>query len=177
MKEYVKKKKEMFKVYNDIILSGEIVIFGTAFFESYPIYELGKRYLMTHAVYNRSIGGITAGEALEALEDCVISAKPCKLFLALGEHDAADEKLAEDYREILKKTSRVLPNAKVYVLSVPAVSTSAEECNSIIKDVCRETNTEFIELDYNLESQSLFKCLSLYMRDGRLTMCEAFNMV
>ena len=177
MKEYVKKKKEMFKVFNDIILSGEIVIFGTAFFESYPIYELGKRYLMTHAVYNRSISGMTSGEALEVLEDCVISAKPGKLFLALGEHDTADEKLAENYRKILERISRALPNTKVYALSVPAVSTSAEKCNSIIGDVCRETNTEFIELDYSLESQSLFKCLSLYMRDGRLNMCEAFNLV
>ena len=176
MREYAESKKEMFKVFNDIILSGEIVIFGTAFFETYPIYELSKKYLMSNAIYNRSISGMTLDEAKEILDDCVISAKPSKVFLALGEHDTPCEKTVSYYKSIIKKCSDALPNSKMYVLSVPFAGKAGMEYNSILKSICENSKAEYIEIDYERSFEAIFKRLTLFFRDGKIDMCEAFNL-
>ena len=84
MRTEIQEKTAMFHAVNDITLRGEIVVFGSTFMANFPFYELSQKYMMTNAVYNRSIEGLTLAEAEEILQECVLEIKPGKVFLALG---------------------------------------------------------------------------------------------
>ena len=76
MREEVREKINMFRIYNDIALKNEIVVYGSTYAAEFPFYELSQKYIMSHAIYNRSIEGLTLEEAEEGLTACVLEIKP-----------------------------------------------------------------------------------------------------
>ena len=118
MREEFNKKIRMYESVNDVTLKGEIVVFGSSFTANFPFYELAQKYVLSYAVYNRSIDGMTLAEAEQGLDVCVLNVKPYKIFLALGECDLDNLSAMTVYRRILAKIALKLPNAKVYVLPV-----------------------------------------------------------
>ena len=50
MKSEVLKKSEAHKVFNDIVLKNEIVIFGSTYMAEFPFYELEHKYLLSNAI-------------------------------------------------------------------------------------------------------------------------------
>ncbi|MBQ7794773.1 MAG: hypothetical protein IJ366_09705 [Clostridia bacterium] len=177
MKTEVLKKNDMYKVFNDITLKNEIIIFGSSFMANFPFYELAHKYLLSNAIYNRSIDGLTLAEADEILENCVLKAKPSKVFYALGEKDAENEMSLTIYEDILHKTKASLPDCKIYVLSLPDVNGKYDNYNSRLKKLCEKANAVFISLNYNNSHSGIYRQLSLFFRTGRaITFSEAFQM-
>ena len=110
MKTKIIKKAEMFHAINDMAIKGEIVIFGSSFTANFPFYEMSQSYVMSNAIYNRSINDITIKEAIEVLQHCVIDIQPRKVFLCFGESEP-DLKLAiTDYRKLIFKLKEKLPS-------------------------------------------------------------------
>ena len=87
MKENVRTTANAMKGLNDITLKGEIAVFGATYMSKFPLYEFINKYHFENAIYNRSIEGLTTSEALEIVQDCIISISPSKIFIALGEED------------------------------------------------------------------------------------------
>ena len=83
MKENVKLSANGMIGINDLMLKGEIVVFGSTYMANFPLYEFINKYHFENAIYNRSIAGLTTSEALEIVQDCIISINPAKIFIAL----------------------------------------------------------------------------------------------
>ena len=81
MKENVKLSVNGMIGINDLILKGEIVVFGSTYMANFPLYEFINKYHFENAIYNRSIAGLTTSEALEIVQDCIISINPAKIFM------------------------------------------------------------------------------------------------
>ena len=174
-------KAAMYHAINDITLHGEIVIFGSTFMANFPFYELSKKYLLSNAVYNRSIRDLTLEEADEILSECVLELKPSKIFLALGEKDVNSPSAVTVYGKIIKKIQTKLPTAKVYVLpvenheNIPTVS----EFNHKLRELCNRADVTFLDVPNQNSSpvllyEKLFKRLHCFFRDKHLTFAEAF---
>jgi len=55
MEENVKLSANCMIGVNDLILKGEIVIFGSTYITYFPLYEFVNKYHFDNAIYNRSI--------------------------------------------------------------------------------------------------------------------------
>ncbi len=168
MNAEVLEKSNTYKVFNDIALKNEIVIFGSTFAAKFPFYELSQKYYLNNAIYNRSIKGLTLAEAEIILNDCVLAVKPSKVFIALGECDGLESIII--YENIILKIKQVLPASSIYVLSVQ----DNDGFNTSLKTICEVTKTEYININYNLPYDSIFRQLSCFFRKGRISSYDAF---
>ncbi|MGN0163239.1 MAG: hypothetical protein ACI4EA_06625 [Candidatus Ornithomonoglobus sp.] len=176
MKAEVIEKSRMYKIFNEITLKNEIIIFGSTFTADFPFYELTKKYLLSNAIYNRSISGLTIVDAAEILDDCVFGAKPAKIFYSFEEDSTAYSKALELYKDILHKTKKALPLSKIYILSARVSNEVSERFNALLKELCNNYNAEFINIDYTKSYESIYRQLSPFFRDGRITFPEAMQM-
>ena len=85
MREYVKVKEKSFTALNDLALQDEIVVFGSTYMAGFPFYELINKCRLEHAVYNRSIEGMSVQEAEEVLNVAVLALHPRKVFLCFSD--------------------------------------------------------------------------------------------
>nr|MBQ4319007.1 hypothetical protein [Clostridia bacterium] len=182
MNELIREKAKEFKYINDIAEKGEIVVFGSSRMADFPFCELVNRYRFENAVYNRSIHCLTIDDAAELLEVCVTDIRPRKVFLSLGEVEAADASfdsdiLAKKYAGLIHRLKLCLPDAEVYVIGL--FGDGRRTFNGILKQICRSEKAVYIEPLSNaasVEKQyvSLFKQLARYFRNTRIGMADAF---
>ena len=58
MREKILLKANAMKETNDLMMKGEIVIFGSTYMAGFPFYDLINKCNLENAIYNRSIEGI-----------------------------------------------------------------------------------------------------------------------
>lgn len=166
---------------NELILKGEIVVFGSTYMANFPLYEFINKYHFKNAIYNRSIAGLTTSEALEIVQDCIISIRPAKIFIALGEEDENNIDAIKQYNQIIKRIRSALPNSKIYLICLQGNTPYVERFNANILSLCDNKqiwNIRFIASS-NTETnvyKTQFKQLSCFFRAKPLTMVEAFAM-
>ena len=181
MKENVKLSANAMIGTNDLILKGEIVIFGSTYMANFPLYELINKYHFENAIYNRSIAGLTTSEALEIVQDCIISISPATIFIALGEEDENNVEAIKQYNQIIKLLRSALPKSKIYLICLQGNTPYVESFNANILSLCDNKkiwNIRFITSS-STEANAYkvqFKQLSCFFRDKPLTMLEAFAM-
>ena len=166
---------------NELALKGEIVVFGSTYMAHFPLHELINKYHFENAIYNRSIAGLTMNDALEIVQDCIISIKPSKIFIALGEEDENNDDAIKHYNQILKLIQSALPKSKIYLISLQGNTPYVEKFNSNILSLC--DNKKILNIQFVSSSsaktdvyKAQFKQLSCFFRDKPLTMAEAFTM-
>lgn len=179
MREKILLKANAMKETNDLMMKGEIVIFGSTYMAGFPFYELINRCNLENAVYNRSIEGLTIEEADDILEDCVIALKPEKVFISLGEEDEKAENAAKKYCDMIQRIRELLPESKIYVIGLVSESAYAKSFNKQISALDNGRNIVYIELASPNTSESKlykhrFKILSRFFRSRPLTMTDAF---
>ena len=181
MKENVKLSANAMIGINDLMLKGEIVVFGSTYMANFPLYELINKYHFENAIYNRSIAGLTTSEALEIVQDCVISLSPEKIFIALGEEDENNIDAIKQYNQIIKRVQSALPKSKIYLIGLQGNTPYVERFNANILSLCdnkRIWNIRFISSSSTETNvyKVQFKQLSCFFRDKPLTMVGAFAM-
>ena len=181
MKENVKLSANGMIGINDLMLKGEIVVFGSTYMANFPLYELINKYHFENAIYNRSIAGLTTSEALEIVQDCIIAISPATVFIALGEEDENNIDAIKQYNQIIKLIQSALPKSKIYLICLQGNTPYVKRFNANILSLCdnkRIWNIRFISSSstetnvYKLQ----FKQLSCFFRDKPLTMVGAFAM-
>ena len=172
MREEIAKKHNIYKVFNDIALKNEIVIFGSDFAAGFPFYELSKKHLLSNAIYNRSIEGITISEVCEILDECVFKAHPSKVFYIFKVENEND---LNCYKKILEKTKTALSSSKIYILSSPSEAENSN-INTALKSIVNEYNAEYISIDYSKDCETIYRRLSPFFRNGKITFSEAFQL-
>ncbi|MBQ9079902.1 MAG: hypothetical protein IJY27_02410 [Clostridia bacterium] len=181
MKEDVLTKANAFKDINELALRGEIVIFGSTYMSGFPFYDLINKSKLEHAVYNRSIEGLTIDEAIEIAQTCVADIKPSKVFLALGEEDSDDPHAAEKYTALVNQLRALLPAAKFYLICLQSESNYAIKFNQNIAKLCDGKKVFRIEFAVSNLSQAAlykerFKELCRFFRSQSISFSDAFAM-
>ena len=181
MKEYVKLSAKAMMGINDLTLKGEIVVFGSTYMSHFPLYELINKYHFENAIYNRSIAGLTTSEALEIVQDCVISISPATIFIALGEEDENNNDAIKQYNQIIKLIQSALPKSKIYLICLQGNTPYVKKFNANILSLCDNKKIWNIRLIPSVSTDAnsykvQFKQLSCFFRDKPLTLEEAFAM-
>ena len=181
MREYVRLKVKEIKALNEISFKDEIVVFGSSYMSKFPFYELVNKCHFENAIYNRSIDGLTISEAKEIFNDCVISLRPSKLFISLGEEDKENLDAIRDYKEILKNALNSLPNCQIYLIGLEQDSEVSKALNQKIKALCDNKRVEFVELGWTKEEllsgiKKQFKQLCRFFRSKSIDFTDAFEM-
>ena len=181
MKENVKLSVKGMIGINDLILKGEIVVFGSTYMANFPLYEFINKYHFENAIYNRSIAGLTTSEALEIVQDCIIAISPATIFIALGEEDENNIDAIKQYNQIIKLIQSALPKSKIYLICLQGNTPYVKRFNANILSLCdnkRIWNIRFISSSSTETNvyKVQFKQLSCFFRDKPLTMVEAFAM-
>ena len=180
MKENVQLAANAMIGINELTLKGEIVVFGSTYMANFPLYELINKYHFENAIYNRSIAGLTISEALEIVQDCIISISPAKIFIALGEEDENNLETIKQYNEIIKRIQSALPKSKIYLICLQGNTPYAERFNANILSLCdnkKISSIRFVSSSTATNAYKVqFKQLSCFFRDKPLTMVEAFAM-
>jgi len=179
MREYIRAKADAMKRINDLVLQGEIVIFGSTYMSEFPLYELINKCKSENAVYNRSIKGLTVKEAIEILDDCVVAIHPSKIFIALGEEDASNPNAVSEYAELVYAIRQKLPGTMIYLIGLVNDSPFAEVFNKNILSLCDNKNIKYIALVQKCQSENAlfkaqFKQISCYFRTRPITIGDAF---
>jgi len=174
MREEIQEKLRIFRIYNDIALKNEIVIYGSTYTANFPFYEMAQQYRFSNAVYNRSIPGLTLAEAEESLDDCILPLHPSKVFLALGEQDLQTPDALQVYERILCRLCQKLPNTVIYVLSVP--DSRADKFNKALAELCAG-RVIFLSIGQETAQScgSVFRRLVPFFRKHRISFAEAFQ--
>ena len=174
MKENFTNTLEKYERLNHFVLKGQLLFFGSTFLEEFPLEELKQDFSLDKVIYNRSIQGLTVGEAFKVLEPCVFELMPSKLFLSLGDEDAKlpdfnEKDFLETYAQLLDQISAELPACKIYILS-PGY-------NFALKTLAREKQASYIDLSANNETDyvSAFRRIKRFFRDGSIGFGEAWN--
>ena len=69
---------------NKLASQGETVFMGGTFLHDFPFAELSKKLCVDEKIYNRSICGLSASDAIEVYSQAVSPLKPKKLFIGLN---------------------------------------------------------------------------------------------
>lgn len=175
----VTERISMYKYYNSIALRGEIVVYGSTYMANFPFYELSQKYLLSNAIYNRSVEGLDLKTAEEGLQTCVIDAAPDKVFLALGEQDIENPCAIEIYERILTKIQDKCPHCKIYVFSIPGETKNIELFNKNLKQLATQKKVNYVEIQYRWADKTnplaaVFKQMLPFFRNRKITMMEAF---
>lgn len=138
---------------------GQVVLAGDSITDFYNYYELfcDYREKSGKAVYNRGISGDTTNRLLERLESNVLCIEPEKVVYLIGTNDiacgASAEYVAENIKALIERTRERCPGCKIAVQSVYPVNRRRDRknkdilpLNELIKRVCRETDTVYIDL-------------------------------
>ena len=181
MREKIRVQANAMKQMNDFSMKGEIVFFGSTYMSGFPLYEFVNRCTFENAVYNRSIAELTVGEALEIVDDCIISIAPDKIFLSLGEADDDKEKAVEQYSRLVWNIRSRLPKCELYLIGLSGDSESVKDFNRKISALCDNDHIRYIELiSAKVSERTLYKArfkqLSRFFRSAPLNMTEAFAM-
>lgn len=179
MKENVRIQANAMKEINDISMKGEIVVFGSTYMSSFPLYELINKCRFENAVYNRSIAGLTLKEALDIVNECVINIHPCKIFLSLGEEDENDPNAIKEYELLVSKLRSHLPETNIYLIGLTGNGAYVEGFNKSIMSLCDGKKIKYIDLiNKQVSETSLYKArfkqLSCFFRNSPLEVTEAF---
>lgn len=173
MDSSIQEKVNAYKGINEIALKGEIVIFGSTYMANFPFYELANRCQLEHAIYNRSIIGLTAKDAEFLLPPCVLDIKPRKIFLQLGESDSNPQDVFRHYVSILDTIRKNLPNTRIYIIGLP----NTERLNRELSSLCDNRRVFFVSLLPQLTGYAAqFKQLVHFFRDRPIHFPEAFAM-
>ncbi len=173
MKSSIREKANAYKGINEIALKGEIVIYGSTYMANFPFYELANKCHLEHAIYNRSIDGLTTEDAETLLQPCVLDIAPRKIFLQLGEADMDTEQVFQHYRSILQTIGKTLKDTKVYLIGVPHL----EGLNQKLLSLCDNKHVFFISFASQLSGYTAqFKQLARFFRDNPIHFTEAFTM-
>lgn len=179
MNEYVKIKAAAMKGVNELSLKGEIVIFGSTYMANFPFYDLINKCSFEHAVYNRSIEGLTIPDAFEIAQDCVIPLQPSKLFLSLGEEDKENPQAAQQYEKLVRMLRTNLPKTQLYLICLNGLDEQTEAFNAHLVSLCDKKQIHSIHFSTLQTSDAAqlkarFKQLSCFFRNRPLRMTDAF---
>lgn len=129
---------------NKLAAEGETVFMGGTFLHDFPFEELCRKLSVNEKIYNRSVCGLLASDAIEVYSRAVLPLKPKKLFIGLGE-DEENAGFIHEYRKLIERINAVSPETKIMLISVFAGDTSKCRFNDDIRKLAQETGAVYVD--------------------------------
>ena len=181
--ETVAKKVNTFKMMNKASQKGSVVCFGSTYFASIDMGELAVDSNLGVPVYNRSIEGLDIAHTAEVLDAAVYDLQPAKVFVNIGEEDAAAirediDAFINKYEWMLLNIHRNCHNCRIFIVSVVGESDFVTKLNERLHKLASSTGCLFIDINYSAENESpmqVFNILKPYIRTFPLTFVDAMR--
>lgn len=129
---------------NKLASQGETVFMGGAFLHDFPFAELCKKLSVDEKIYNRSICGLSASDAIKVYSQAVSPLKPKKLFIGLGENENGAE-FIDNYRKLINYIKADSPGTKIMLVSIFSDDVSKCRFNDDIRKLAQETGVVYID--------------------------------
>jgi hypothetical protein len=169
---------------NEVSTTNGVVFFGSSYFANMPVSELARDYELEEKVYNRSLYGMTISDVDSALEDCIFSLSPKKIFVNIGEEDIKSQSFNE--KEFLTKYEWMLytihdkTDAQIYLVSIISRSPEAAKMNKLLKKLAKESGCTYVDavsaIYYDKPDVKVFDTLKYYIRNHSISFAEAMRM-
>lgn len=171
-------KLDQYKLLNEGAEQNGVVFWGADWLSDIPLAELAQDNGLETPLHNRSVRGLTLGDADALLDTCVYSLHPEKVFLNIGENELKnptfDEKgFAEKY-EWLLYSIHTKCRCALYILSV--VQDTTGTVNRILQRLAEKYNCEYIDvLSCRSSYPKLFARLRFFLRKYPMTLSDIMN--
>ena len=170
---------------NRLAEKSHIVFFGSDILSRMQTGELSDSFRLSEIIYNRSLAGATLEEATTLLEPCVLEIVPQKVFLEIGDTDIQQDGFDADMflsrYEWMLYTIHCKTHARIYILSVREENRTEEEINRRLKKLAEESGCKFIDITKEQTEEDeeirVFERLLCYLRNGKVSFCEAMMRV
>ena len=122
MRKHQLELQKKYHIMNEYAKKNEVVFVGSSLMEHFPLNELAQSSGMYTVMYNRGISGYKVNDIWNAREECIFELQPRKVFINIGTNDIGDhsyvqDKLVEEYRNLLNEIKKRLPEASIYVMA------------------------------------------------------------
>ena len=113
---------QKYHILNGYATKNEVLFVGSSLMEHFPLNELAQSMGINIVMYNRGISGYKIEDLVKAKEECIFELQPRKIFINIGTNDVGDhsyvqEKLIEEYKNLLIEIKNRLPKASIYVMA------------------------------------------------------------
>ncbi|MBQ8526544.1 MAG: hypothetical protein IJ460_07510 [Clostridia bacterium] len=166
-----------YKTINSSAEKNAVVFFGADWLSGIPVAELARDAGIDAPVYNRSLSGLTLGEAEQAADTCVCSLQPDKVFINIGENDICEgfdkKEFAEKY-EWLLYTLHSKCCCKIYILSI--VNDKFGAANGMLRAIAEKYGCEYVDIqDCRTSFRSFFSKVRFFLRKHPISFYEAMR--
>jgi hypothetical protein len=203
MNKLIQSKADWFHKLNKTARPGNIVFTGSTFMHNFPISELEHNFQMAERVYNRAIEGLRIADFHQVLDLCVFELAPSKLFISIGEEDAADGNLSLTefttcYIQTIREIQQKLPACKIHILGLMPTVREYRKINSALRADTSKLNCEFLDFgsvlldsgntikeEYSKDKKTfqpgayvaILRDLKMFFRNRMMGFGEVWNMV
>ena len=129
---------------NKLASQGETVFMGGTFLHDFPFAELSKKLCVDEKIYNRSICGLSASDAIEVYSQAVSPLKPKNLFIGLGENENGVE-FIDNYRKLINYIKADSLETTIMLVSVFSDDVSKCRFNDDIRKLAQEMGVVYID--------------------------------
>ena len=148
---YYEIKCNSFEVQNVNLSYGQIVFIGDSITDGCALDTFYGDLKL--AVYNRGIGGDNTSGVLKRLKGSVFDIRPSKIVIMIGTNDingnVSQDKILQNYREILRQFKGNLPEAEVICVSIIPQNKQLEQYTPVKVD---ETTKTILQINPKIES-------------------------
>ena len=177
-------QRETYREINGVTGPVHSVIFGAKYLSELPVAELVQHFGLNISVCNRSVETALLADAPDLLDECVFALRPRKVFLNFGDNDLgrkdfdADAFLT-DYRRLIERIQACC-DSQVYVISVLGEGETERRLNRRMRAMAQECGAGFVDVTDIFRHEKprlrLFNELMHYMREGRVSFCDAMHL-
>jgi len=176
-------RSDIYRELDSIVGKTSSVIIGTGSISKLPFAELINFFGLNISVCDRSMESVSIYDAPAYMDECVFNLNPDKVFMYFGDEcdrPCFDKEAFSEAYEFLIDTVAARCDCSIYILSVFSDSAAANDLNRMLSRMARENGCEFIDAVECISGERsmlrLFKKLSHYMRDSRISFGEAMTL-
>ena len=183
MNEY-KNELDRYRDLYKVAEKGGVVFFGSTFAKNIPAAELGQALQLNCSVYNRSFSDLSVFDALEILDEAVLTLYPKKIILHLGEIDIergykSIEEISAAYEQLVLRIKKFDKRIKIIIASMCSEEKGSDQLNAALEKLSSKCRCQYADISKAKESEapfiSAFKMLKFFMLD-RITFYDAMNL-
>lgn len=163
-------EKQAMSWFDDAVFVGDSLSVGLSAYGILPEANVLAQQGMNIDKINNATIKTVAGET--TILNAIQNAAPSKVFIMLGSNGIAwlsNETMIQEYSQFILDVRDIVPNATIYVLSIPPVSTVAEQAATPILNTSIDVyNSELLKMTNNLNVRFVDVNTALKGNDGKM---------
>lgn len=170
---------------NSVVKADGIVFFGSNYLSELPLSEMLQDFNVTAPIHNRSVSHLSINDAESAIDTCILSLHPKKVFINIGDEDIEYPRF--DCEEFIRKyewflyTLHKKCSAKLYIVSIISESPIAMKVNRLLEELASELGCQYIDaaksLHYDQPNIKIIDIIKQYVRTQPIDFTDAMSLI